>query len=851
VKRNNLNALIKCLVLLFMPMACFAQVSAPNANTNYYLIHSSSNVIAANVDGRTIIKAVTGGNGQLLQFVPDGGGYYWVKPAGQKKYMALSGGWDTYFVTDSTTDASKFAIEKVNNSVVKLRCKSNSKYLGTDSGSAGSYVYSDKTGTESNHYWFISEKVVLFPVDTFKTLINPADGYSKPFEGWGVSLCWWANMCGKWSDAKIDELVDWLVSPTGLNYRIFRYNIGGGDDPLNRHCTLHHMAGGKGLRAEMEGFKDSLNAPYDWSRDAAQRKIMLKIREKRPDAIFEAFSNSCPYYMTYSGCCAGNVVATDDNLKPEYYDDFAHYLVDVCKFYKDSFNLEFKTLAPFNEPVTSYWKANGEQEGCHFATANQIAFLKVLSPILKQSGLKTIISSSDETSIVQSWTDLKAYIADGTAINLIGQWNTHTYGGTDEARAALRALSTAQNKTLWMSEVGSGGSGIDGNLSLAQKLMDDIRFIRPEAWVDWQYMEEGNDQWCLVKGSFSAQTYQRVKNYYVRQQVSRYILPESRFLSVFNKQMLAALSPDSKTLTLVVMNSSDLKVNQQIDLSMFDQLGNISATRTSETENNAGITDFSLQNSSLSATLPSRSITTFVIPVTLAAPLSSELKTDVPYLIISRAANLVLQSSGNNAVINNYQYADSTQLWKLAASGDGYAIKNLAGKTLTDAGSYYVVPSPSSGISGQTFGITTIGDNYYKIFSATAAANALDLEGAKYTAGTKVGLYNYGTSPDAINRQWMFVLAPGYQTNATPNGVKPVSIATDAVRVVGANGAILVFQVPESTAQVSVYTITGEKVLEQKLSSTYAQIPIRPGAYIVNCRVGKDGKSVSLKVLVD
>lgn len=33
---------------------------------------------------------------------------------------------------------------------------------------------------------------------------------------------------------------------------------------------------------------------------------MLKIIEKRPDAIFEAFSNSAPWWMTYSGCCAGN-----------------------------------------------------------------------------------------------------------------------------------------------------------------------------------------------------------------------------------------------------------------------------------------------------------------------------------------------------------------------------------------------------------------------------------------------------------------------------------------------------------------------------------------------------------------
>ncbi len=192
--------------------------------------------------------------------------------------------------------------------------------------------------------------------DTIRYVVNP-EAERQRFRGWGVSLCWWANMCGRWSDEKIDEIVDWLVSPEGLNFSYFRYNIGGGDDPLNRYCTPHHMGmgQGKGLRAEMEGFKDSTGGAYVWERDAAQRKILLKIREKRPDAVFEAFSNSCPYYMTYSGCCSGNADPGKDNLKPEYYEEFAHYLVDVCKHYKEEYGIEFRTLEPFNESMTSYW----------------------------------------------------------------------------------------------------------------------------------------------------------------------------------------------------------------------------------------------------------------------------------------------------------------------------------------------------------------------------------------------------------------------------------------------------------------------------------------------------------------
>ena len=35
-----------------------------------------------------------------------------------------------------------------------------------------------------------------------------------------------------------------------------------------------------------------------------------------------------------------------DNLKPEYYEEFAHYLVDVCKHYKEEYGIEFRTLDP-------------------------------------------------------------------------------------------------------------------------------------------------------------------------------------------------------------------------------------------------------------------------------------------------------------------------------------------------------------------------------------------------------------------------------------------------------------------------------------------------------------------------
>ncbi len=450
------------------------------------------------------------------------------------------------------------------------------------------------------------------PAETGTVNLN---GLRQQHEGWGVSLCWWANMCGNWDENKVDELVDWMVNPDGLNFSIFRYNIGGGDDPLNRHCDVHHMARGKGLRAEMEGFKDSTTGKYVWTRDLAQRRIMLKIKEKRPDAIFEAFSNSCPYYMTYSGCVGGNDDPNKDNLRPEYYEEFAHYLVDVCKHYKDTYGIEFKTLDPFNEPMTDYWYRNGSQEGCHFDFDSQIAFLKVLHPILKTSGLKTVISCSDETDVTVSVQGIDRYREKGV-LPLVGQWNVHTYKADHASRKAISETARKFGKMLWMSEVGAGGHGIDGNLKLAQTLFDDERYIQPDVWIDWQYAAERDDQWCLINCDFEKQTYNKVKNFSIRQHVTRFIKAGYTFVESSLPNTLAAVSPAKDELVLVTINNTS--GNKQFEIKLLNGTAPISKGKAFITtgEQDLAPYDFGHKNkSALQYTMPPQSILTLVLPV--------------------------------------------------------------------------------------------------------------------------------------------------------------------------------------------------------------------------------------------
>ena len=73
---------------------------------------------------------------------------------------------------------------------------------------------------------------------------------------------------------------------------------------------------------------------------------MLLAARQRGALIFEAFSNTPPYWMTVSGRSSGNVFPWLDNLRPEYYDQFVHYLTEVVRWYRDQHDITFRCLPP-------------------------------------------------------------------------------------------------------------------------------------------------------------------------------------------------------------------------------------------------------------------------------------------------------------------------------------------------------------------------------------------------------------------------------------------------------------------------------------------------------------------------
>ncbi|GMA60198.1 hypothetical protein GCM10025859_06380 [Alicyclobacillus fastidiosus] len=130
--------------------------------------------------------------------------------------------------------------------------------------------------------------------DSNVVTVNPSI-HGGTWQGWGTSLAWFAYVIGGAPNGVRNHIADLLFSQQkGLGLNVLRYNIGGGENP-----NLHFLQ----PRAKIPGYEPT-EGNYNWTADASQR-WMLQAAKKRGANVFEAFSNSPPYWMTKSDSVTG------------------------------------------------------------------------------------------------------------------------------------------------------------------------------------------------------------------------------------------------------------------------------------------------------------------------------------------------------------------------------------------------------------------------------------------------------------------------------------------------------------------------------------------------------------------
>lgn len=469
--------------------------------------------------------------------------------------------------------------------------------------------------------------------ETAETVVrlDPSDASDHDFEGWGTSLCWWANRLG-YSEKMTRQAADVFFSENGLGLDIARYNLGGGDDPTHNHITRSD--------SKVPGYATGMDADgniiYDWTVDENQRNIAKAALVANPDLYFEGFSNSPPYFMTNSGCSSGAEDAGSDNLKTDQYDNFARFIAETTKRFKDEFGIEFKSYSPMNEPDTSYWGAlSPKQEGCHYSPGeSQSNMIIATRNALDAEGLTDVlVAGMDETSIDSTVSNLDKLTDEAKAA--LGRIDTHTYSGSK--RAQLREKARGMNKTLWMSEVDGGWNGF----GLADRIILDMNGMKPSAWVMWDivdmhkdstfqapdgsYTEAGNSLsvtgslWGVAMGNHDTEEIELSNKYYAFGQFTKYINPGDTIIAS-SDSTLAAYNKATGDIKIVVSNSSASDKAYSFDLSAFTSIGDkVTEIRSNNLTGNAAehwaeITgETELSGNTLTATAKAATITTYII----------------------------------------------------------------------------------------------------------------------------------------------------------------------------------------------------------------------------------------------
>ncbi len=476
---------------------------------------------------------------------------------------------------------------------------------------------------------FMSKEIII----STKNASATNDG---TFQGWGTSLCWWANRLG-YSPVLTEKSAELFYSDKGLNLNIMRYNIGGGDDPTHKHITRTDSMVPGWLYFDEEN--DSYY--YDYEADKNQINVMKEcVKASGKDAFVEVFSNSPPYFMTKSGCSSGGKNPNKNNLKDECYEDFAEYLAHVTEYINNTLNIKVSSISPMNEPNTHYWKAfSDKQEGCHFdagESQNKI-LLETYKAIKKRNLDHIVLVGSDETSTSKQITAYNKYSYEVKSI--IGRISTHTY--STRSINQLGALMKEENKNIWMSETdwskvaGKNAGDMSGGLWLAKKIISDINGLSPSAWVLWQVIDYhisengymGNKDFGMpnIKGGFwglAVADHDKDEiilsnKYYAMGQFSRYIRPGDTIIHC-DKNALAAYNKNTGKIVIVAVNDTSKTKKITFFLDGFNkdyQTAEIIRTSSSleEGEKWANVGTADVTDNRINVNLKSNSVTTFIL----------------------------------------------------------------------------------------------------------------------------------------------------------------------------------------------------------------------------------------------
>ncbi len=412
------------------------------------------------------------------------------------------------------------------------------------------------------------------------------------WEGWGVSLAWWANVFGERDDLADLVFTDRVVpllghDLPGLGMTIARYNLGASTwTPADGHTMVAsaHIPRFKQIEGYwLDGRSDEPeSSSWDWSADPRQRAMLGKARDRGTDRL-ELFSNSPIWWQCHNHNPSGGPFGRP-NLPHENFQRHARYLATVARYAREHWGIAFTSVEPFNEPSTiGDWRAEGTQEGCVILVESQEPIIGHLRAELDVHGLGDVdVVASDETYV--DIGELTWRLMSRETRNLLGRVNVHGYQYAEGVRELLYRSVRDEGRSIWLSEYGDGDAT---GLEMVRNFLRDMARLHPVAWSYWQVIDE-TPGWGFLLGDLKAGTLSAVNTkHWVFAQLSRHIRPGMVILGSDAEHTVAAYDQAHRRLVLVTASRAE-QLRVTYDLSRFGSVGGGAVRRWLTTTDEGG-----------------------------------------------------------------------------------------------------------------------------------------------------------------------------------------------------------------------------------------------------------------------
>jgi len=217
------------------------------------------------------------------------------------------------------------------------------------------------------------------------TLIADFETHYQTIDNFGASDAWVTNGIGiYWSEETKTHIAELLFSQTkGIGLSAWRFNIGAGSAVTDTDIIPNWK-----FWRRAACFQQEEGADFDWKKQAGQQYFLQKAADYGVSDLI-AFLNSPPVWATKNGHAQCDSSVGSTNLKDDYEDEFATFMVTVVKHFRAQ-GIAINYLSPINEPSWA-WN-NAQQEGCRYNNDDIIRVIEALYDELEDQNLTSKVA---------------------------------------------------------------------------------------------------------------------------------------------------------------------------------------------------------------------------------------------------------------------------------------------------------------------------------------------------------------------------------------------------------------------------------------------------------------------------